>query len=108
MNRLVGITFNANNDNTNVGFMEYVTGVTKDHHYAIKRYKKEPLENRYFVEHGNIKINICDFINETDLIKIERLYLKKQNTNRIVFFIVQLVKWEKMNYCLEKELIYNE
>lgn len=100
MNRIAGITFNGNG--TDVGFMEYVTGTTKDYHYKIKRYKKEPLENRYFIEHDGITVNLSHYIDAVDLDRAEKMYQKKQRTEHIVFFILQLNKWEEFNQKVEE------
>jgi hypothetical protein len=102
MNRIAGITFNANG--TEVGFMEYVTGTTKDYHYQIKRYKNEPLENRYFIENEGTEINLSDYISAVDLDRAEKMYQKEQRIEPIVFFIVQLNKWEELDKRLEKQL----
>ncbi|MEX2935989.1 hypothetical protein [Staphylococcus saprophyticus] len=105
MNRIAGITFNTNANVNEVGFMEYVTGTTKDYHYSIKRYSSKSLKDRYFIEHEGVELNLSHYVDDCDLYKVDKLYQKKQKCDHIVFFIIQINKWGEFNKKLEKELV---
>lgn len=93
MRRLAGITFNTNNYTEEVGFMEYITGETGNIMYPVIRKLNRELYQRYFVVIDNELIDISNYLESTDIMKIEACYKKKIKINAPKFFIVQLINW---------------
>ncbi|WP_222123044.1 hypothetical protein [Staphylococcus saprophyticus] len=76
------------------GILEYGTGDIVGEKFTLLVYENNTLDSRYKVKYKHKTINLNEYVHETDLIRIERMYERTKKNRHLTCFTAFIHNWD--------------
>ncbi|QKU19812.1 hypothetical protein FOC52_13995 (plasmid) [Staphylococcus cohnii] len=76
------------------GILEYGTGDIVGEKFMLLVYENNAIDNRYKLKYKHKTINLNEYVHETDLIRIERMYERAKENRHLTCFTTFIHNWD--------------